>query len=88
LESLTIPELRFTTFSFDTKSKGLVSVSVDGKLNLKGIVIKPELVAKNDAKAVEKSVTEAVNQALTQGKNIAAEKLSKVTGGLNIPGLT
>jgi hypothetical protein len=29
LESLTIPELRFTTFSFDTKSKGLVSVSVD-----------------------------------------------------------
>jgi len=71
----------------ESKDK-FVSVSVDGKLNLKSIVIKPELVAKNDAKAVEKSVTEAINHALTQGKNIAAEKLGKVTGGLNIPGLT
>ena len=37
---------------------------------------------------VEAAVTEAVGNAIEKAQATAAEKMSEVTGGLNIPGLT
>jgi DNA-binding YbaB/EbfC family protein len=82
-------EKELTGIVIEGKSKNqMVTCSVDGKLNLKNLKINPELIAKNDVGAVEKSVKEALENALNQAKATASQKLSSVTGGLNIPGLT
>lgn len=70
------------------KSKNnLVTCTVDGKINVKSIVIEKELVDKADKSLLEKSVEEAVKKAVTDAQAKAASSLSSLTGGLGLPGM-
>mgnify|MGYP001217921605 CR=1 FL=1 len=70
-----------------------VKVLLTGELNCVGLQISPEalLEATKDEKkkkALEKAITEAFNQSAEKAKTLASGKLSKISQGLNIPGLT
>ena len=62
-----------------------VKVELTGKMVLKNVEIDDALVG--DKKQLEKSVFQAMEDALNQASAEAKDKLSGVTGGMKIPGL-
>jgi DNA-binding YbaB/EbfC family protein len=67
---------------------GAVKVTANGKQKILSIKIAPEAVETGKAANLEKLVFKAVTDALEKSKNLAEEKLKKLTGGMKIPGLT
>lgn len=67
---------------------GMVTAVVSGKQQLLDLKIEPAAVDPDDVEMLQDLVTAAVNEALKQSQQMAQEEMAKVTGGLNIPGLT
>ncbi len=67
---------------------GMVTVVVTGKLAVQSVTIDPEVVSPEDVDMLEDLVLAAVNEGLGKAQQLAAQKMSAITGGLNIPGLT
>jgi DNA-binding YbaB/EbfC family protein len=67
---------------------GMVRVVVNGQLALSSIKIDPEVVNPNDTAMLEDLIQAAVNEGLRRAREMVSEEMSKVTGGLKIPGLT
>ena len=67
---------------------GMVTVVVTGKLAVQSVTIDPEVVSPEDVDMLEDLVLAAVNEGLSKAQQLAAQKMSVITGGLNIPGLT
>ena len=66
---------------------GVVSVKITGKLEVKSIDIKPEIVDPDDIETLSDILVAAVNEAIKKVNETNNEEMSKVTGSLNIPGL-
>ncbi len=66
---------------------GMVSVVANGTQEILEIKIEPEVVNPNDVEMLEDLIVAAVNQALKKSQDLATEEMTKLTGGLNIPGL-
>lgn len=66
---------------------GMVKVKVNGKQQLLSISINKDCVDPNDVATLEELVFTAVNQAMKQSQDMVQQAMSKVTGGMNIPGL-
>ncbi|MGE3608904.1 MAG: YbaB/EbfC family nucleoid-associated protein [Bacteriovoracaceae bacterium] len=66
---------------------GAVKVKVNGKQQLLSISINKEAVDPNDIATLEELVLTAVNQGLKQSQEMVQSAMSKITGGMNIPGL-
>ncbi|MFH2012105.1 MAG: YbaB/EbfC family nucleoid-associated protein [Pseudomonadota bacterium] len=67
---------------------GMITALVNGKQELVSIKIDPEVVDPNDVEMLQDLVVAAVNEGIKRSQEMMAEEMSKVTGGLNIPGLT
>ena len=67
---------------------GAVKVTVDGQQKIQSVKISPEVVNPEDVELLEDMVLAAVSEAIVKSQEAAAEHLGKLTGGLNIPGLT
>ena len=65
---------------------GMVRVVVNGKHEVLSITIDPG-VLKEDVELVQDLVLAAVNEGLRSAQRMVAEEMTKVTGGLKIPGL-
>ncbi|HEY5525712.1 MAG TPA: YbaB/EbfC family nucleoid-associated protein [Clostridium sp.] len=65
---------------------GAVSVRVNGKKEVLAIKIKPEVVDEDDVEMLEDLVLSAVNEALRKAEEETSSKMSKLTGGMNMPG--
>jgi len=65
---------------------GAVSVRVNGKKEVLEIKIKPEVVDEDDVEMLEDLVLSAVNEALRKAEEETSSKMSKLTGGMNMPG--
>lgn len=65
---------------------GMVSVVANGKQEIVSIHIDPEVVNADDVDMLQDLVLAAVNDALYQAKQMVTEEMSKLTGGINIPG--
>ena len=78
-------ELQTTVIKAVSKD-GSVEVEITGKMKLKSVKILKDLDA--DRSKAEKMLLEVFSDALDQVSNIAQQKLSAVTGGMKIPGLT
>ncbi len=65
---------------------GMVTVVATGKQEIASIKIDPEVVNQEDIEMLEDLVLAAVNDALLQAKQMANEEMTKLTGGVNIPG--
>ena len=66
---------------------GMVSVKVNGKKEVLSIEIKPEAVDPDDVEMLQDMVLAAVNEALRTASETSEREMSKLTGGLNMPGL-
>lgn len=67
---------------------GVVKAVVVGGTHLESITISPEVVDPDDVEMLQDLVVAAVNEAVESAQKDAAEKMSAITGGLNIPGLS
>jgi len=67
---------------------GAVTVTVNGQQQILSVKISPEAIEPDDVEMLEDLVLAAVNEALTKSQEMAAKRMGKLTGGLNIPGLT
>lgn len=79
-------ELEATEYQGSAAS-GSVKVVVDGKHTVKKVSISPEIVDPDDIEMLEDLITVAVNDAITSAATDYDEKMSAITGGLNIPGM-
>lgn len=70
-----------------TAGGGVVEVVANGKQEVVSIKISPEAVDPDDVEMLEDLVLAAVNEALRQAQEMAANEMSKITGNLKIPGL-
>lgn len=70
-----------------TAGGGVVKVVVDGQQNIRSISIDPEAVDPKDVSMLEDLIIVAVNGALEQSQQLAAERMGGLTGGLGVPGL-
>jgi DNA-binding YbaB/EbfC family protein len=67
---------------------GRVKVVATGAGEVRSIKIAPEVITAGDVGMMEDLVAAAVNAALTQARQLSEQELSKVSGGLKIPGIT
>ncbi len=67
---------------------GSVKVTVNGEYRVADIAIAQELISAGDKKKIEKAIIFAFNMAVDNMKEIAAQEMAKLTGGMNIPGLS
>jgi nucleoid-associated protein EbfC len=66
---------------------GMVKVVITGDLEIRSITIDPDAVDPEDVEMLQDMVAAAVNEAVRSAQELAAAKMSAVTGGMNIPGL-
>ena len=65
---------------------GMIRVTMNGKSELKGLKIDKSLVDPEDVEVLEDLILAAVNDGKTKAEEKAAEEMSKVTGGMGMPG--
>jgi len=71
-----------------TAGGGMVSVTVNGRLELLHLRIEPSVFEQGDVEMAQDLIIAAVNQGIRSAQKLMAEEMSKLTGGLAIPGLT
>ena len=70
-----------------TAGGGVIKATVTGQQKLVGVVIDPTVVDPDDVEMLQDLIVVAVNDALTKAQEMAAQRLSSLTGGMKIPGL-
>ena len=65
---------------------GAVKVSITGGLTVTNVVIDPRAVDPDDVEMLQDMVVAAVNEALREAQELANSKMSRVMGGLGLPG--
>lgn len=66
---------------------GMITVVANGKQEIVSIKIDPEVIGQNDKEMIEDLMLAAVNEALRKSRDLIAEEMKAVTGGIGIPGL-
>ena len=64
---------------------GMVSVKINGKREIVGLDIKPEIVDPDDIETLSDIITAAVNEAINKVDTTNSAEMSKITGSM--PGL-
>lgn len=67
---------------------GMVEAVVNGKGQLLKLKLEPEVVDPDDVEMLCDLVVAAVGEAQRRAQDMMQEEMQKLTGGLNIPGLT
>lgn len=70
-----------------TAGGGMVTVTVNGKSEVLGMSIEPEVINPDDPQMLQDLITAAVNDGLRKAKELGQDEMSKLTGGMRIPGL-
>jgi DNA-binding YbaB/EbfC family protein len=71
-----------------TAGGGMVKVTVNGRLEVVRVHIEPAVLQGDDVQMLEDLIVAAVNQGIRAAQQQMADEMSKLTGGLKIPGLT
>ena len=66
---------------------GMVSVKINGKREILNIDIKPEIVDPDDVETLSDVIIAAVNEAIKKVDSTSESEMSKITGGINMPGM-
>ena len=67
---------------------GMVEAIVNGKGELLRLKLEPEVVDPEDIEMLSDLVVAAVAEAQRRAQDMMQQEMSKLTGGMNIPGLT
>jgi DNA-binding YbaB/EbfC family protein len=70
-----------------TSGGGAVKVVVSGDGQLKALHINPDAVNKDDVAFLEDLLLTAINQGLTQAKEVSNKEMGSVTQGFGLPGM-
>jgi nucleoid-associated protein EbfC len=70
-----------------TSGGGAVKVTAKCDGSIASIKIDPQALNPSDAQLLEDMILTAANQALGQAKEIYNSEMSKITAGLNLPGI-
>jgi nucleoid-associated protein EbfC len=65
---------------------GMVEIEVNGLMEVLRCRIDPKLITQDDRELLEDLVIAAVNQAIAKGKQMHADTVRDLTGGLPLPG--
>jgi len=66
---------------------GMVTVKINGTEEVSEIIVKPEIVDPDDIETLQDILVAAVNEAIKKVKSTNEEELSKIAGGMNVPGM-
>lgn len=66
---------------------GMVSVKINGKREIIGLDIKPEIVDPDDIETLSDIIIAAVNEAIKKVDSTSESEMSKITGGISVPGM-
>ena len=70
-----------------TAGGGAVQVVVTGKKSNKSLTIQPEVVDPEDIEMLQDLVISAINEAINNVEETTETEMSKITGGVSLPGL-
>ncbi|MBQ5765486.1 MAG: YbaB/EbfC family nucleoid-associated protein [Clostridia bacterium] len=70
-----------------TSGGGMISVTVNGKHELKELKISPDAIDPDEPEMLEDLITVAINEAIANATKTSEEEMGAITGGLNIPGM-
>ena len=71
-----------------TAGGGMVTVTANGKSEILSIEIEKEIISVDEKEILQDLITAATNDALRKVKAIGKEEMTKLTGGMNIPGIS
>ncbi len=66
---------------------GMVEAVVNGRQELLSLRIDKEVVSPDDVEMLQDLILAAINEALNRSREMMAAEMSKLTGGMQIPGL-
>jgi len=66
---------------------GMITVVANGKQQIVSVRLEKEVVDPDDIEMLEDLIIAAVNEALNKSQEMVSGEMSKLTGGLSIPGL-
>jgi DNA-binding YbaB/EbfC family protein len=66
---------------------GMVEIEVNGLMDVLSCKIDPAVLAGGDREFLEDLIVAAVNQAIGKGKQMHADAMRDLTGGISLPGL-
>jgi len=70
-----------------TSGGGMVELVINGQQEIKELHIEPDIIDPGDKEMLEDLVLAAVNEGIRQSKEMVNEEMSKLTGGMNLPGM-
>ena len=70
-----------------TAGGGMVTVTANGAMEIISINIERDVVNPDDIEMLQDLISAAVNEALRRAQQMVSDDMSKISGGLNIPGL-
>ena len=70
-----------------TAGGGAVTIKISGKKEILSLDISPEIVDPEDIETLADILTAGVNEAIKKVDQTNADEMSKITNGLNLPGL-
>ncbi len=70
-----------------TSGGGMIKVIANGKQQIVSIDIEKEVVDPDDVEMLQDLILAAINDALAKSQEMVSGEMSKITGGMNIPGL-
>jgi len=66
---------------------GMVEATVNGRQEVLSLTIDPEVATPDDVDMLQDLILAAINEALNRSRDMMAQEMSKLTGGMQIPGL-
>jgi DNA-binding YbaB/EbfC family protein len=66
---------------------GVVSVKINGKKEILSVKLSEEIVDPDDIETLEDLIVAGVNEAIKKVEGDASAEMSKITGGMSIPGM-
>ncbi len=70
-----------------TAGGGAVEVTLTGKKTIKSLTLKPEIVDPEDIEMLQDLIISAINEAVNNIETTTESEMSKITGGVSLPGL-
>lgn len=71
-----------------TAGAGLVTVRVNGNMDVTGVHIDPSLLNPAEPEVVETMLRAAANDAMEKMRGRARERMKELTGGMDLPGIS
>ncbi|HNX03561.1 MAG TPA: YbaB/EbfC family nucleoid-associated protein [Candidatus Cloacimonas sp.] len=79
-------ELANTVYTASTGG-GMVTIEMNGQYEVVSLKIDPQVVDSEDVEMLEDLISAAIQEVISNVKEASDDAMSKVTGGINIPGL-